>query len=473
MGPPSSTSAARLSLALLVAVSGVACGPGRLQGEACGCASGRFGAVFEGRCACMPAVDLGLEPTVADQAFHVDPDVAPGGDGSEASPWTEIDWAAVDGALADGAVVVYFSAATADGAEGQVVPDRLDVLRTDTGPHRLVLDGRSRTNTDDSRPSWVDGPGLRAVVPGILTPYEGVFHRVTVRGFEVTGSRDKGIYWRAGDDILLTDLEIHDNRGSPAVNLDYSSRSGHASTGFRFVGNHVYNQRGEGIYIGGSEGEDADSHTFVEVSHNLVHDIDEALGSKDDGINIKDRIGEVRVVGNVVYRTDWGLEVASPGLYAGNLVLDTRREGILINDSFQPVRDLVFEDNLVVRPGHDGLNISLGSGEARGIVVRRTTVHGAREAGLKLGGEHGMEVDVEDFVAVGCAVGLDGWGAGEARVASCALGANEADTDRNLASVSCDAIEAPPLDALAGPDGTWLTEDDPAWLERGARPRSP
>ena len=43
---------------------------------------------------------------------------------------------------------------------------------------------------------------------------------------EVTGSDDKGVYWRAGDEVIIEDCEIHKNHGSPALNLEYVSRSG-------------------------------------------------------------------------------------------------------------------------------------------------------------------------------------------------------------------------------------------------------
>jgi hypothetical protein len=159
----------------------------------------------------------------------------------------------------------------------------------------------------------------RAVVPGVHTSYDDIpRHRVTVRRLEITGSRDKGVYWRAGDDVVFEDLVVHDNRGSPSIYLEYVSRSGHASSRFTLRSSHIYSQKGECVYIGGSEGEDLDAHARVVIENNLIHDCRSRFSTENDGINIKDRIGEAVVRRNVVFHTDWGIELASPGLYTDN-----------------------------------------------------------------------------------------------------------------------------------------------------------
>src|SRR5689334_1970514 len=143
-----------------------ACAASHLDAEACTC----DGPPAHGarRCDggdCGPCACLALAPVPPDPAFATELEVAPG---------DALDWPAIDAALRGGSVRVAFAAGA--------YPERLEVLRTDDGPNRLLL----------------DGGGHAAVVPGIHTTYEDVARsRVTVRGFEVTGSDDKGIYWRA------------------------------------------------------------------------------------------------------------------------------------------------------------------------------------------------------------------------------------------------------------------------------------
>lgn len=363
-----------------------------------------------------------------------------------------LDWDAVNDALAAGPVRVAFAPAR--------YPERLDVRRTDPSDHVLLLDGG-------------DASG-RAVVPGIHTGFEvDPMSHIVVRGFEVTGSDDKGVYWWAGDHVILEDLVVHDNRGTPAISLDYTSRSGHPSARFVVRNSHVYSQHGECIYIGGSEGTDADSHARVEVVNNLVHDCVDRLGTRNDGINIKDRMGSVWVHRNVVFRTDWGIEVASPGRYDHNLVFDTQREGFQVSDAFQAFAGpMDFEHNVVLSAGHHGFYLSAVHGSDARLTLSHNTVFGSREAGVLLGSQDGAQlvVDLVDLALVGNAQGLDGWGAPTATLQGCAV----ADNDQVLDGVAeglgdCTAIDAAVPDGLTGPDGVWFTDDDPWVLQVGAQ----
>jgi hypothetical protein len=310
------------------------------------------------------------------------------------------------------------------------------------------------------------------VVEGLLTPFdEGAKHRVTVRGFEITGSRDKGIYWEAGDDVWIEDVVIHDNRGTPALNLQYSNRTGLPSAGFTVRNSHIYDQTGECLYIGGSEGEDLDSHTGVRIVNNLIHDCHDPWDTKHDAINVKDRMQDVLVERNVVLRADWGIEVASPGVYRGNLVIDTDREGFQVSDVFSPIRDMRFEDNAVLRPGHDGFHIETSQQEATGMEMVRNTVVGARQAGLLVASTAGLALEVEDFVVLDSGAGFDGWGTAEVTVTGCGTGGNEVDADRVLDDVSgCVPVDPPDVSRPAGPDGLFFTADDP-WLVPGGAAR--
>lgn len=368
----------------------------------------------------------------------------------EVSMASPMDWGAINGALAQGPVRVAFAP--------EVYDQRIDIQRTDTSENRLLLDGGVA--------------GSRATVPGVLTAYEGdPQSHITVRGFEITGSADKGVFWLAGDQVILEDLVIHDNAGTPAINLQYSNRSGHRSERFVVRNSHVYSQRGECIYIGGSEGEDQDSHLQVEVVNNLVHDCVSRLDTRNDGINIKDRIGQVWVHRNVVARTDWGIEVASPGLYNQNLVFDTEREGFQISDAFQAFTgEMRFEDNVVLGAGHDGFHVSTLHATEQLLHFERNSAFASKQAGVLLGGESAHRVALVDLLTVANAVGIDGWGTPDFQTVSC-FSAEETSVDRAAAELACDEVAGRVPEELAGEDGLYFTADDP-WLQtQGAQLR--
>jgi hypothetical protein len=452
-----------------------ACGPGS-TGEPCDC-DGHGVQLCDGE-DCGPCMCLALLPASEDPepsaTFHVDPDVEHG-DGSAERPWTQLDWDALDDALAEGHVRVLFSALEADGASPETWPERLDLTRGDTSEHRLVLEGHAQYNRDDGDPSWAEAPnGARARVPGITTGYEDVERsHITVRGFEVTGSRDKGIRFQAGDEVIIEDNLVHDNRGSPSISLGYTSRTGHASSSFTVRNNHVWDQRGECVYIGGAGGEDIDAHQRVVVENNLIHDCWVALGTEHDGINIKDRIGEVLVQRNVVFHTDWGIEASSPGLYAHNLVWGTARNGFHFSDGWgSGLNGLQLRDNVSVDAGQAGLYLNASRNPTEGVLIEGFTAVGAAEAGLELGTEAGLTARLAELWLEGNAVGLDAWGGVEAEVESCVAADNELDADRDMAAATCTpgSSRLAPLETMAGPDGVFFTQDDP-WLapEGGAQ----
>ncbi len=394
----------------------------------CACAAGHgFQLAGSEVCQCLPPVEAEDPPEPA-TTFRVDGD-------------ENIDWPAIDEALALGHVSLLLSGER---------EERLDILRTDEGPYRLTVDG---------------GEG-RAVVPGVHTLYEGPpRHRVTVRRLEVTGSRDKGVYWWAGDEIILEDLVVHDNRGSPSVSLEYANRSGHPSSSFVLRNSHIYDQHGECVYIGGSEGEDQDAHEAVTVEGNLIHDCRVLLSNKTDGINIKDRIGYALVRRNVVFHTDWGVELASPGLYAENLVFQTTSNGFHFNDLWgQGFDEVRLEDNAVIEPGEAGLRISADERPTDGLVIDRTLIVGAARAGVVLGAGTSLRLGLTDLHIEGSAQAFEGWGSPDLELTGCTLHDNEqrADDATSNAAAGCEAAgSVGDLTVLSGPDHTFFTEDDP------------
>ena len=465
---PRSPPARRYTHTMLPLLLLLACGPDTI-GEPCVC-DGHGVQICDGGacgpCQCLPLLDVSEDPEPS-VTFHVDPDL-PQGDGSEGSPWAWLDWEVLDRALAQGHVRVLFSAQEADGSGAETWPEPLELLREDGSDHRLVLDGSAVTNIDDAHPHWVEAPpGARARVPGVTTGYEDIERsHITLRGFEVTGSDDKGIYFRAGDEVIIEDNLVHRNDGSPSVSLDYVSRSGLPSSSFVVRNNHIWDQRGECVYIGGAEGQDLDAHASVIVENNLIHDCWLALGTHHDGINIKDRIAQVRVQGNVIFNVDWGIEAASPGDYSHNLVWNTQRNGFHFTDAWGTgLSGLVMHDNLSAWAGEAGLYLFAQGNAASGVSIQRFTALGAAGAGLELGTEAGLEVQVQDVLLQDNAVGLDGWGGVEAKVEGCETAGNGLDADRDLQDAACSpgSSDLGDTEVLAGPDGIFFTQDDP-WL---------
>lgn len=414
------------------------CGLSGRAWEACECDVAGHGArPDDGVCRCLALTGGEPDPDGAIELF-VTPDGT--GDGSRENPWGRIDWDVVDALLAAGPVAVRFGEGRYD--------DRIDVLRTVGGEHRLVLDGAA------------DGRDRRASVPGVHTGFEDVSRdRVTIRGFDVTGSRDKGIYFRAGDDLVIEDNIVHGNRGSPSINVDYTSRSGLPSSSIVIRDNHVYDQVGECVYIGGAEGTGVPSHARVEVVGNLIHDC-RGIGfdTKHDALNLKDGLGDVRVERNVLFNADWGLEIGSAGVYRHNLVFGTVREGIMLNDGFAAFSDVRIEDSAVLDAGRYGLRATPERG-MDDVRIERLTVIGAHDAAVAIAGD--ASVSLVDVVLIG-PTAFFGWGAPEVSVEGCAAdGANEGPFD-----ATCTAPPAAAVGDPAGPDGLFFTEDDP-WLVTG------
>lgn len=416
-------------------------------------------------CQCLPLAPATPDPTPSVVRF-VDADAAKGA-GSEGSPWAAPDWRQLDRDVVAGDVLVVFDA-------GDVWPEKLEIGRTDRGPYRIVLAGSDRRRTKDG---WVAAGGRRATVPGISTGFDDVSRdRITVRGFDVTDSDDKGIYWRAGDDILLEDNLVHENRGTPAISLDYTSRSGFRSTGFVVRNNHVWDQHGECLYFGGAEGEDLDAHERLVVENNLIHDCKHPLSEKHDGINVKDRIGSVLVARNVVFATHWGIEVASPAEIRGNLVFATTSNGLHLTDGWGlGLSGLVIEDQVVIDAGEAGIYLNATNNHWSDVTISGLTVAGARQAAVEVGGAGGIEGSMDGLLLTDAKVGLDAWSPMELTLGDCVVQATKLVGDRDFEALAEACVRDDPgfgdLGAPAGPDGRFFTEDDP-WVSAagGARP---
>jgi hypothetical protein len=401
-----------------------------------------------GPCQCLPWAEPTPDPEPG-VTFYADPDGRAEAAGTEADPWSTLDWPVIDDALGTRHVRVLFRS-------DATWSDKLLISRTDIWQHRLVLDGATWPTADD-----------RATVPGISTGFDDVpRHRVTVRGFEVTGSRDKGVYWRGGDARVLEDLVVHDNQGSPAVSLDYANRTGLHSMGFSLRNSHVYDQTGECVYIGGSEGEDLDSHAQLVLERNLIHHCWSPISSQHDGINVKDRITGVTITDNVIFEVDWAIEVASPAVISGNLMFDLMRNGFHLSDSWGlGLSGVVLRDNAVISPHEDGLYLGANRLPWTDVMVDGLVVADAGVAAILAASDGGVQATLDRVVLVDSATGVEGWGTPALTFLRCQSGGHDEAPggvfEGALTDCSETAWRTADLSLTAGPDGLWLTDDDP------------
>ena len=478
---------------LWIAMAG--CGPTEVS-EPCTCPSagqaaracngGRCGA-----CLCLPSLPATPRAEPA-RVFFVDPDVSKsGGDGSPADPWRELVWAPIDAALATGDVTVFFSARLASSDANQTSKGEIQIL----GPSRLILDGRSQANLDDAAPRWVAYSGAaRAQWRGVTTTEQHLKKsRVTVTGFELRDSVSQGVFWEAGDEVVLEDLVISNNGRSPAILLEYADRSGLPSDHFTVRNNHLFNITGECIYIGGREGTEGPSHSHVLIENNLVHDCGfrDRNGDDWDGINLKDRLTSAVVRHNVIYRTHWGIQMTSVNaVVEENLIFDTDAAGIMVGGGGWGVpldSDTRISDNVILRAGGDpnsgsssGIYVDADQEGAKGAVFTHNTIASTRSGpAMMLAGNGGLSIDLGSNWLTHSSKGLDGWGDVQVSIEDTAFFANTHNATRAPASV--DAVGAVPqidpryVDLLnpAGVDRIYFTADD-GWLAqtaalRGAR----
>ncbi len=392
---------------------------------------------------CTPCVGLAKMPIDADPAFATELFITPEDD---------LDWPAIDAALADGDVAVRFSGEW---------PDALQILRTDDGPHRLLLDGTS-------------ADGDRARFAGATTTEDDVKRsRVTLRGFELAHSSSQTVYWRAGDEVILEDLVLHDNGRSPALMLDYANRSGLPSTGLVVRNNHLYDVSGECIYIGGAEDTGGPSHSDVRIENNLIHGCGHKVhwGDDLDGINIKDGIAPVVIRRNVISETHWGMQIDSPALIEQNVIFDILDHGIMLGDQWgASYSTAVIRDLAVLRSKESGVYVGADHVPTDGVTLERLTVADVDDFGVEFAGASGVVANLADVLFVGDMGAFKGWGDVSLEVTGCSLAAGAVPGQFGADCVATDDALVDP-DSPAGPDGLFFTEDD-GWRSRsgaGAR----
>lgn len=319
----------------------------------------------------MSARAADTEDTSKASEFYVDPDFSGDADGSATRPWTRLQsgqWAIINNELAHGNVTVYFSAREADSDSDDISPDGFVVARTDTSRNRLTLDGMSRYNTSDALPAWKDYQGRSRFCIRDRYPI-GAGHvkrnDVTLRGFRLVATTGQGIAYWGGDRIVIEHCEVTADNPShgPGIIFGYAAhRGGKPGNGgcksISIRNNTVHGVFGEGIYVGGVEGQNLPAHDGVTIEGNTVYDV-AVCGGEGDAIDIKDGNRNVVVRGNRLYMSEPmkgrdGIVVGGAALVEGNFVYNFGRAGISMGtywNAFPNRSGAVVQNNVIVHCG--------------------------------------------------------------------------------------------------------------------------
>jgi parallel beta-helix repeat protein len=360
-------------------------------------------------------ITVTVNPASSQTAFYVDPSFAGLGDGSATSPWTNLpddesgpEWTSVNAALGSGPVIIYFPARQAGADQSQELNTAIFVHRTDTGSHRLTLDGMSKYNTNVANPSWADYSGSSRFRVNMTSSYACCFsigwtgpsdggakqHHVTMRGFEVTG-RGARITW-GGDHDVLEHIWSHDvtDLGATvqfdgAVTYYPECRDVGRSHDITIRGNVIERGIGEGIYIAGTYTSTVyggcpsygNTHWNILVEGNVVRDPG-WNGDEGDGMDLKGGLQNVTVRGNVfanMHNAGEGGAIPSEGAFG------------------MAPTNYLFEGNTMSggagSPDATSFSGGIVAAGQNGIIIRNNLIYGTPGAcGIYLDGEGGFPI---------------------------------------------------------------------------------
>lgn len=336
-------------------------------------------------------------------AFYVDPTYngangAP--DGTAGRPWTtaiftasaNAAWGTINTALATNDVIVYFSARQAGADTVESVTTRLYVWRSDASAHRLILDGMSKYNANDSTPSWQDYAGsnrfrisntTQGAAIGVDETTDGglPMHYTTVRGFDCTGSSGRVTF--AGNACVIEHVTVHDVTGlDPAILLRGAILGNGSGGGTETFGNlrditirncTVNKCHGEGIYLAGNYIRVVDggwpawgnTHEDLLIENNVVRDAG-FHGAQADGIDMKAGLRYVTIRGNLIDYPSAQPESSSRGLVSSgifdqattrsHLLIERNRFHRVRNLSLQQFNTVTFRNNIIAILASDPTN---------------------------------------------------------------------------------------------------------------------
>lgn len=297
-------------------------------------------------------------------SFYVQPDALTNGDGSAARPWrrlTDTAWKQIDRALSADDVAVFFCAR---GSTGRDVP----IARTDDSPHRLTLDGMSRYKADEEAATWKENRTAhrhRITARYPIGTGRTKRNRVTVRGFHLVATCGQGVAYWGGDHVVVEHCVVtsREPEHGPGIIFGYAHHKGDKPGNGGCVDitirhNTVHHVYGEGIYVGGVEGQNLPGHDGVLIEGNTIHDVAHT-GGEGDAIDIKDANRNVVVRGNTVYMTEPGaardgIVIGGAALVEGNFIYNFGRCGISLGtfwNGFPNRKGAVVRNNIIVNCG--------------------------------------------------------------------------------------------------------------------------
>ena len=335
----------------------------------------------------------GLHAQVASAlvTFYVDPTYIGGSnDGSATHPWlvlgnaaTKPEWVAINTALATDDVTVYFSARTVPEDLPEVQTAEIRVFRTDTGAHRLTLNGMAKWNTCDTSGAWIDYEGLSKFkvvkASGALGigwgDVEGRENYITLTGFEVTGVAARIIF--GGSHLVVEHINVHDITTTGATMQTHLCTSPAPACipkpdmdDVVIQDNSITNGYGEGIYISCNYQPSIaiacpnylTGPTHFLIQRNVITN-PAANGGQGDGIDLKVGMRNSTIRNNVIVNP----KASAMGIsYSG--VYGSDPDG------------MIFENNLIVNAGGNGI----GLGNSRGAIVRNNVLTDGHSIGIAL-----------------------------------------------------------------------------------------
>src|SRR5437016_8158230 len=340
---------------------------------------------------------LGLTtPAVALTTYYVDPNWGGTQSGSASQPWNDVNglskWNTINASLANDDVTVYFSARNAGSDTNVATTTGIGLDRTDTGTHRLTLDGMSKYNTSEVTPSWVtySGPSRFQVTTSypmgsdnFNSPYPNRDY-ITIRGFRLIAT-DGQIAALQGMNHLIFELNEGSTQNIPGTGPGVITGvpvSGVGLTGPSHIiirNNNIHDSRGECLYIDGSTPDPPGSGSPVNtgddtlIQGNTFTDCGRS-GHQGDGTDVKDGHTNLRIINNVythphfnmatgLYDTGYncdcqGIVVESADLIAGNYIEAPAHSGIELSASWNTQvgrNQLVIRNNVIVNVGYAGI----------------------------------------------------------------------------------------------------------------------
>lgn len=374
--------------------------------------------------------------TVLDESaatvYYVDPTYVGGAnDGSAAHPWTVLgarataaSWVAIEQALAQGPVVIYFSARQAGSDLPEEQTASLAIFRTNATAHLLILDGRTKYNTNDSAGSWAANTGTnifhirRSGGTGFGVGWEGETktaadtipdhgkkHNIILNGFDVTD--DGTVAARVvlgGNFVTLQYMVIHDIHKIGATVITHGCskyRSALVPTpawscadigqmdSFTIRRSRIERGYGEGIYVSCNYQpnvsiacpDKTDGHQNILIEENVI-DSPGKNGGESDCIDIKMNVFHVTIRGNLLTNCgpNGGDGISITGVYVPTVIQD---------------QNLVIEDNVIRGVKQGGISLV----NSKYAVVRNNVVSGTSDNNHTLIG-----TNIGSFPSVGVSI---------------------------------------------------------------------